>query len=69
MKHNLHGKAGNEEEEFVDNNRDPYHKIFVKVNQVVLRHNLTPLQRYYTLCQKLLWFISPEVLRVFVITV
>ena len=43
-------------------------KVSVKVKQAVLRHNLTPLQRYYTLCQKLLWFISLEVLRVFVIT-
>ena len=45
-------------------------KVSHKVKQAALRPNLTLLQRNYTyaLCQKLIWFIRPEVLRVLVIT-
>ena len=44
-------------------------QVSFKVKQAALQHNLTLLQRYYTLCQKFLRFISPKVFRVFVITV
>ena len=43
--------------------------VSVKVKQAALRHNLRLLQSYYTFCRKLLWFIIPEVVRVFVVTV
>ena len=43
-------------------------KVSLEVKQAALRPNLTLLQRHYTLCQKFIWFISPEDLRVLIIT-